>query len=69
MATWPAQSAVGFGLGVYLSASQSLGQILGSPGQALSFTVSNSGTTAVTVALRVSRASGGTGSYKLSLAP
>jgi len=69
VATLPANSAVGFGLGVYLSASQSLGQILGSPGQALSFTVSNSGTTAVTVALRVSRASGGTGSYKLSLAP
>lgn len=68
-ATLTGNAAVGFGLGVYLSGTQPLGQILASPGQAVSFTINNSGATAVTVALRVSRSSGGTGAYKLTLAP
>jgi serine protease len=69
VATLAGNAAVGFGLGVYLSATQPLGQILASPGQALSFTINNSGATSVTVALRVSRSSGATGAYKLKLAP
>ena len=64
-----ASSSSGFGLGVYLTATQPLGQILASPGQTVTFTIGNSGATAVTVALRVSRSSGGTGAYKLNLAP
>ena len=69
VATLPGTAAVGFGLGVYLTATQPLGQILASPGQTVTFTINNSGATAVTVALRVSRSSGGTGAYKLNLAP
>lgn len=72
VASLPGNAAIGFGMGVYLSAAQGLGQIQASPGQGLSFTIGNSGnsgTTAVTVALRVWRASGGTGAYKLTLTP
>lgn len=47
-------ASVGFGLDVDLPATRPLGQILASPRQALSFTISNSGSTAVTAALRVS---------------
>jgi serine protease len=58
-------AALGTALGLYLSNGQQLGLFSGAVGQAQRVQLSNSGTTAVPVAVRVLRSGGTAGAYQL----
>jgi serine protease len=60
-------AALGTALGMYLSNGQQLGLFSGAVGQAQRVQLSNSGTTAVPVAVRVLRSGGTAGAYQLVL--
>lgn len=67
VATVQPSSKTGAGLGVYLTTGQSLILLSGSAGATRQVTVTNSGTTDVTVAVRVLLSSGAKGTYSLGL--
>jgi serine protease len=67
VATLTEGSTSAFALGVFSTAGSQLLLLPGSTGGQSQVTVTNTGTSAVTVLLRVSRTSGALGAYKLAL--
>ncbi len=59
-------AALGTALGLYLTDGRQLGLFAGAAGQAQRVQLSNSGTTAVSVAIRVLRSGGTAGAYQLA---
>ena len=66
LATLTAGSGSGFGRGIYLSTGQQLILSSGVVGVQQQILVSNTGTAAVTLVVRVLRSAGTTGAYKLA---
>jgi serine protease len=66
--TLTAGSASGFGLGIYLSNGQQLLMVPGSNGRQQKVALTNSGTTAATLVVRVLRSTGNAGAYTLGMA-
>ncbi len=65
--TLTAGSASGFGLGVYLSNGQQLLMVPGANGRQQKVALTNSGTTAATLVVRVLRSTGNNGAYSLAM--
>ncbi len=65
--TLTAGSASGFGLGIYLSNGQQLLMVPGSNGRQQKVALTNSGTTAATLVVRVLRSTGNAGAYSLAM--
>jgi len=67
-ATLSAGATSGFGLAVYNASGQALLVVPGVVGRQQQVVITNSGSTPVSLALRISRSSGATGAYQLGLA-
>jgi len=65
--TLSAGSASGFGLGIYLSSGQQLLMVPGANGRQQKVALTNSGTTAATLVVRVLRSTGDAGAYSLAM--